>query len=183
MIVTGAIPLNNGLFPCTHIHFMTENAVVKWCCYPGIHRPFLEAAPSNISYIMSRDDLSRPAIHLPGPSKPVVAVRFCPLIFSLHPTVPQEIQSNPVNPSFSLPYRLVFAVATLDSLFIYDTQHSSPIVVCAGLHYAAITDIAWCVSLSSLCCSFWDYDLKAYSSFMIHLAHVLYGVKLNEKFA
>jgi len=109
----------------------------------GIHRPFLEAAPSNISYIMSRDDLSRPAIHLPGPSKPVVAVRFCPLIFSLHPTVPQEIPSNPVDPSFSLPYRLVFAVATLDSLFIYDTQHSSPIVVCAGLHYAAITDIAW----------------------------------------
>jgi hypothetical protein len=59
MIVTGALPLNNGLFPCTHIHFMTQNAVVKWCCYPGIHRPFLEAAPSNISYIMSRDDLSR----------------------------------------------------------------------------------------------------------------------------
>jgi hypothetical protein len=47
------------------------------------------------------------------------------------------------NTSFSLPYRLVFAVATLDSLFIYDTQHSSPIVVVAGLHYAAITDIAW----------------------------------------
>jgi hypothetical protein len=54
------------------------------------------------------------------------------------------------NTSFSLPYRLVFAVATLDSLFIYDTQHSSPIVVVAGLHYAAITDIAWCVNFSSL---------------------------------
>jgi hypothetical protein len=54
------------------------------------------------------------------------------------------------NTSFSLPYRLVFAVATLDSLFIYDTQHSSPIVVVAGLHYAAITDIAWCVNFPSL---------------------------------
>ncbi len=54
------------------------------------------------------------------------------------------------NTSFSLPYRLVFAVATLDSLFIYDTQHSSPIVIVAGLHYAAITDIAWCANFSSL---------------------------------
>jgi hypothetical protein len=44
---------------------------------------------------------------------------------------------------FALPYRLIFAVATLDSLFIYDTQHSGPIVIFAGIHYAAITDIAW----------------------------------------
>ncbi|CAK9257791.1 unnamed protein product [Sphagnum jensenii] len=106
----------------------------------GIHKPFLEAAPCNMSYLISRDDLSRPAIQLPGPSKPVVAVRFCPLVFTLHSTVPEEQQYNT---SFSLPYRLVFAVATLDSLLIYDTQHSSPIVVVAGLHYAAITDIAW----------------------------------------
>jgi hypothetical protein len=44
---------------------------------------------------------------------------------------------------FVLPYRLVFAVATLDSLIIYDTQRSGPIIIFAGIHYAAITDIAW----------------------------------------
>lgn len=44
-----------------------------------------------------------------------------------------------------MPYRLVFAVATLDSLIIYDTQRCGPIVIFAGIHYAAITDIAWYV--------------------------------------
>ncbi|CAI0428120.1 unnamed protein product, partial [Linum tenue] len=44
---------------------------------------------------------------------------------------------------FKLPYRLIFAVATLNSLYIYDTESAPPVAVLAGLHYAAITDIAW----------------------------------------
>lgn len=44
---------------------------------------------------------------------------------------------------FKLPYRLIFAVATLNSLYIYDTESVQPIAIVAGLHYAAITDIAW----------------------------------------
>ncbi|CAI0555337.1 unnamed protein product, partial [Linum tenue] len=44
---------------------------------------------------------------------------------------------------FKLPYRLIFAVATLNSLYIYDTESAPLITVLAGLHYAAITDIAW----------------------------------------
>jgi hypothetical protein len=34
-------------------------------------------------------------------------------------------------------------MATLNSLYIYDTESVAPIAVFAGLHYAAITDIAW----------------------------------------
>ncbi|XP_044469281.1 chromatin assembly factor 1 subunit FAS2 isoform X2 [Mangifera indica] len=37
----------------------------------------------NTAYVFSRKDLSRPAVLLPGASKPVVAVRFCPVAFSL----------------------------------------------------------------------------------------------------
>ena len=44
---------------------------------------------------------------------------------------------------FKLPYRVVFAVATLNSLYVYDTESLPPILIHAGLHYAAITDIAW----------------------------------------
>nr|GMC98776.1 chromatin assembly factor 1 subunit FAS2 [Ipomoea batatas] len=44
---------------------------------------------------------------------------------------------------FKLPYRLIFAVATLNSVYIYDTEGVEPIAVIAGLHYAAVTDIAW----------------------------------------
>ncbi|KAF7840097.1 chromatin assembly factor 1 subunit FAS2-like [Senna tora] len=89
----------------------------------------------NAAYIFSRKDLSRPAIQLPCTSKAVVAVRFCPIYFSLRGT-------NSAG-SFKLPYRIIFAVATLNSLYIYDTESNPPIAIMAGIHYAAITDIAW----------------------------------------
>ncbi|CAM0910663.1 unnamed protein product [Alopecurus aequalis] len=88
----------------------------------------------NTAYILSRRDLSRPAIQLPGASKAIVAVRFCPVLFSLRGS-----QSG----FFKLPYRAVFAVATFNSLYVYDTESAAPIMIHAGLHYAAITDIAW----------------------------------------
>ncbi|EES13221.1 hypothetical protein BDA96_07G008800 [Sorghum bicolor] len=89
----------------------------------------------NTAYIMSRRDLSRPAIQLPGASKAIVAVRFCPVLFKPRGSNPDGL--------FKLPYRVVFAVATLNSLYVYDTESVPPILVHAGLHYAAITDIAW----------------------------------------
>ncbi|KAJ6289199.1 hypothetical protein OIU76_025077 [Salix suchowensis] len=89
----------------------------------------------NTAYAFSRMDLSRPAVMLPGASKPVVAVRFCPVPFNL-----RGLASGGL---FKLPYRLIFAVATLNSLYIYDTESVPPIAILAGLHYAAITDISW----------------------------------------
>ncbi|GMY12432.1 chromatin assembly factor 1 subunit FAS2 [Fagus crenata] len=91
--------------------------------------------PVNTAYVFPRRDLSRPALQLPGASKPVVAVRFCPIGFSLRGSNPAAI--------FKLPYRLIFAVATLNSVYVYDTESVPPIAILAGLHYAAITDIAW----------------------------------------
>lgn len=44
---------------------------------------------------------------------------------------------------FKLPYRLIFSVATLNSVYIYDTESNEPIAILAGVHYAAITDISW----------------------------------------
>ncbi|XAR73191.1 hypothetical protein NMG60_11007084 [Bertholletia excelsa] len=97
---------------------------------------FLPASePVNTAYVFSRKDLTRPALMLPGASKPVVAVRFCPVVFRLRGSDSETF--------FKLPYRLVFAIATLNSLYIYDTESVQPIVILAGLHYAAITDIAW----------------------------------------
>lgn len=89
----------------------------------------------NTAYILSRRDLSRPAIQLPGASKAIVAVRFCPIVFTLRGSQSEGL--------FKLPYRAVFAVATFNSLYVYDTESAAPILIHAGLHYAAITDIAW----------------------------------------
>jgi chromatin assembly factor 1 subunit B len=44
---------------------------------------------------------------------------------------------------FDLPYRIVFAVATQDSVIVYDTQQPMPIAYLSQYHYTSITDIAW----------------------------------------
>ncbi|KGN48363.1 chromatin assembly factor 1 subunit FAS2 [Cucumis sativus] len=101
----------------------------------GISKMSPASEPVNTAYIFSRKDLSRPAIQLPGASKPVVAVCFCPKLFKL-----RGLNSAGF---FKLPHRVIFAVATLNSLYIYDTESAVPLAIMAGLHYAAITDVAW----------------------------------------
>jgi chromatin assembly factor 1 subunit B len=44
---------------------------------------------------------------------------------------------------FALPYRLLFAVVTMDTVAIYDTQQASPICLLTKLHYDEFTDLAW----------------------------------------
>lgn len=46
-------------------------------------------------------------------------------------------------PAFSLEYRIVYAVATQDSVLLYDTQQKTPICVVSNLHCATFTDLAW----------------------------------------
>jgi chromatin assembly factor 1 subunit B len=82
-------------------------------------------------------------MHLPGAAKSVVAARFCPKIFRTLQSPSIEDSAPDLSSALKLPYRLVYAVATLDSLFLYDTQRLTPICLLAGLHYAAISDIAW----------------------------------------
>ncbi|KIW17584.1 hypothetical protein PV08_04779 [Exophiala spinifera] len=44
---------------------------------------------------------------------------------------------------FALPYRMVYAVATQDAVFVYDTQQLTPICVVSNLHYATFSDLTW----------------------------------------
>jgi chromatin assembly factor 1 subunit B len=52
--------------------------------------------------------------------------------------------------AFSLPYRIVYAVATQDAILIHDTQQQTPICVVSNLHYAAFTDLTWLFILPGL---------------------------------
>jgi chromatin assembly factor 1 subunit B len=45
--------------------------------------------------------------------------------------------------AFSLPYRMVYAVATQDSVLLYDTQQQTPLCVVSNLHCATFTDLTW----------------------------------------
>jgi len=96
--------------------------------------------------------------HLPGHKKPAIAVRCNPIKYKLRNYKKEETEinanSNPnsttssptktkVSSFINLPYRLIYAVATQDSVLIYDTQQTTPLVLLTNLHYATFTDIAW----------------------------------------
>lgn len=121
---------------------------------------------SNTVLVFARSAFQRlPIAHFPGHKKPTVAVRFNPIHFAyrlpseaglaanaLAATEVRDEVSTPITPPnidmasramFQLRQRLVFAVATTDTVLIYDTQQQHPICAAQNLHYAPITDVAW----------------------------------------
>lgn len=63
-----------------------------------------------------------------------VAVRCCPILFELRPGQPSL---------YDIPYRMIFAVATEDSILLYDTQETAPFARISRIHYTRLTDVAW----------------------------------------
>jgi chromatin assembly factor 1 subunit B len=93
---------------------------------------------TNTVYIYSRTGLSKPPIgHLPGFKKPALVVSFSPIFYQL-----DSIDHNKKS-VFELPYKMVYAVATQDSVFIYDTQHETALGSVSSIHYRILTDISW----------------------------------------
>ena len=58
--------------------------------------------------------------------------------------------NNTATSLFSLPYRMVYAIATQDSVLIYDTQQHTPLCAISNLHYATFTDLTWYFDLVAL---------------------------------
>jgi chromatin assembly factor 1 subunit B len=58
-----------------------------------------------------------------------------------------EVETSAISPgppmAFSLPYRMIYAVATQDSVLLYDTQQQTPLCVVSNLHCATFTDLTW----------------------------------------
>ncbi|KAF2709738.1 WD40 repeat-like protein [Pleomassaria siparia CBS 279.74] len=55
---------------------------------------------------------------------------------------PGGTPSGPTS-AFSLPYRMVYAVATQDAIHVYDTQQQKPLCIVSNLHFATFTDVTW----------------------------------------
>ena len=51
--------------------------------------------------------------------------------------------TTPTPPAFALPYRMIYAVATQDTVFVYDTQQTIPLCVVSNLHFATFSDLTW----------------------------------------
>ena len=102
----------------------------------------------SVAHVFARTNLDKPALCLPTfvdggktGQDPAVAVRFNPHLYKLPATPEIDIQNDSV--FFDLPYRVVFAVASLHAIAVYDTSSQRPIAIVHGLHCAAITDLAW----------------------------------------
>lgn len=93
--------------------------------------------PGNTTYIFTRYNTKTPAVILPAMDQYTVAVRCCPVLFTLRP------HDANVRPMIAMPYRTVFAVATKNSVYLHDTQQKMPFGVIANIHYARLTDLAW----------------------------------------
>ncbi|XP_006886846.1 PREDICTED: chromatin assembly factor 1 subunit B [Elephantulus edwardii] len=125
---------------------------------------------TNTTYVFSRRNLKRPIAHLPCPGKATLAVRCCPVYFELRPLVETGTELMP------LPYRLVFAVASEDSVLFYDTQQSFPFGYVSNIHYHTLSDISWSSDGAFLAISSTD----GYCSFVTFEKDEL-GIPLKEK--
>ncbi|KAI3627569.1 CAC2 [Malassezia furfur] len=101
-----------------------------------------------------------PIAALPGHKTATLAVAFSPILYRLRgedgttrapPSVPLahgEVHAAALGVDgaarmFALPYRMVYAIATQESVWVYDTQQSAPLCCFSNLHYASFTDLAW----------------------------------------
>ncbi|XP_042894256.1 chromatin assembly factor 1 subunit B-like isoform X2 [Penaeus japonicus] len=107
---------------------------------------------TNVTYVFSRHCVSKPVMYLPTKDKYTMAVRFSPILYELKP-LPLEEGGEQKEESrepweeyanlFHLPYRMVFAVATQNAVFLYDTQQPVPFAKISNIHYTRLSDVTW----------------------------------------
>ena len=95
-----------------------------------------------------------------------IAVRFSPVKYKLrHWPAVEKKQEGSVDGSggasskrkpweenktlFALPYRMVYAVATSNSVVLYDTQQEEPFARISQIHYIGLTDLTWYLKMRS----------------------------------
>lgn len=88
---------------------------------------------SSSFYVMTRGAIgSYPVAMFTGFSKAVIGIRCNPRLFPLKSTS-----------MFALPYRVVWAAYSVDSVAIFDTSSKCPKLVISDLHYGSLTDVSW----------------------------------------
>ncbi|XP_030055541.1 chromatin assembly factor 1 subunit B [Microcaecilia unicolor] len=131
----------------------------------------------NTTYVFSRKNFRRPIAHLPCPAKATLAVRCCPVYFELKPMPNKdETSEKQTQGLINQPYRMVFAVASEDSVLFYDTQQLFPFGYLSNVHYHTLSDIAW----SSDGCFLAVSSTDGYCSFVTFEENEL-GIPLKEK--
>jgi len=91
-------------------------------------------APVQGSMLMNESDLLSPMSNMRPPT-PAAS----------KPSTPMPAPQNALTTGsvFALPYRMLFAVETMDTVAIYDTQQAGPFCMLTKLHYDEFTDLSW----------------------------------------
>lgn len=131
----------------------------------------LETGSSNVlgTYIFRRHEFSkgRPAAFIPS-SKATFRISCCPILYKLH----KKVVGNPLK----LPYRIVWAALTKNTVYIFDSQLCRCVACATNLQYDTLTDMSWSPDGRVLMiCS-----LEGYISF-IRFDEVALGEKYTEK--
>ncbi|XP_003744247.1 chromatin assembly factor 1 subunit B [Galendromus occidentalis] len=104
---------------------------------------------TNCVYIFHRSDFSKPIAYIPTATKFTTTVRFSKKFYKTR----REPGSETV---IKLPYRMIFAAATVDSIMVCDTETFTPFAMIADAHYARISDLTWSPDNSKLLASSTD---------------------------
>lgn len=108
----------------------------------------IEGKTVNTSYIFTRNAYSKPCLYIPH-DKPSVAVACCPIKYELN--TKKSAGDDHIENLFNLPYRYIFAIATENSVYIYDTQNLTPFSYVTGIHYSNLSDLSWSNNGKILC--------------------------------
>lgn len=117
---------------------------------PGLKKPSLAVKCSPILYKL-RDDVDSQSsskktkhISIDSSSQTTPSLSLPESLVDEDSNKKKHRRSSSLNsPVFKLQYRIIYAVATQDSVIVYDTQQTAPLCVVSNLHYSAFTDLAW----------------------------------------
>ncbi|CAI5438678.1 unnamed protein product [Caenorhabditis angaria] len=131
-------------------------------------------------YVFKREDLAKdsPSAFYPT-TKPTFLIKFSPVVFNLLDSATNFL---------GLPYRLVWAALTQDTVYFYDSQHQHPIGIVDNIHYNSLTDAAWSsdgivLAVSSLegYCSFIKFKIDVWGTKIIDPVPVCVSPSLIEE--
>lgn len=110
---------------------------------PSLKKPAIVVRSSSVKYKLRTSATHRETVNITIDTSAPDGLALSNLSDLQSSTSVPSTSESSAQMAFALPYRIVYAVATQDSVLIYDTQQTSPLCVVANLHYATFTDLTW----------------------------------------
>ncbi|XP_022709959.1 chromatin assembly factor 1 subunit B-like isoform X2 [Varroa jacobsoni] len=108
---------------------------------------------TNCIYVFHRSNFSKPVALIPTDKQVTTVVRFSNKFYKTRHSSGSAVV---------LPYRMVFAAATINMVLVCDTETFTPFAMISDAHYARISDLTWSPDNHTLMASSTD----GYCSFM-----------------